>query len=164
MKIRNTVRLLLLDALNRLLLIKVDNKNVTYPDVDSATYWITVGGKIEEGETLSDAARREAFEETGLRDVQVGSLVWRGSVVLNAWGKPVLFNQNFLVARTTQTEIIRDNLSAEEQASIQAYKWWTLEELNETAEIIIPRAIGALLPPILAATYPQEPTEIDLSL
>jgi 8-oxo-dGTP diphosphatase len=42
--------------------------------------WAVPGGKVEGGEGLRVAARREVAEETGL-DVEIGDVVWVGEVI-----------------------------------------------------------------------------------
>lgn len=42
--------------------------------------WAVPGGKIEPGEEMKVAARRETAEETGL-DVEIGDVIWVGEVI-----------------------------------------------------------------------------------
>jgi len=45
-----------------------------------AGLWAVPGGKVNRGETMREAVRREVAEETGL-DVVVGDVVWVGEVI-----------------------------------------------------------------------------------
>ena len=58
---RRTVRLLVVDEADRLLLFRDSD-----PGLPGSSWWITPGGGIDPGETELDAAVRELAEETGL--------------------------------------------------------------------------------------------------
>ena len=59
---RETARVLLLDAQNRVFLLQTHFD----PEVQLPPRWLTPGGGIDPGETPRQAAARELFEETGL--------------------------------------------------------------------------------------------------
>ena len=42
--------------------------------------WAVPGGKVEHGEGMREAVRREVAEETGL-DIDVGDVIWVGEVI-----------------------------------------------------------------------------------
>ncbi|MDQ1656612.1 MAG: hypothetical protein QOD41_1695, partial [Cryptosporangiaceae bacterium] len=75
--LRPSARVVLLDADDRLLMLKLHDPSVTRgPNPITADFWLLVGGGVEPGETYEEAARREVFEETGIRDVSIGPCVW----------------------------------------------------------------------------------------
>jgi len=152
---RPTARVLLLDARDRILLMKGRLPgNTGRPGA-----WFTVGGGVEPGETIVEAAAREILEETGITDFVIGPIVWRREGVMR-FPEPRLFKEQYLVARCEGAEPTRDGWNAMERDFIDDIRWWTLAELVTTADRVVPPGLATLLPAILAGRFPVEPEVI----
>src|SRR5258707_3533090 len=74
---RRAVRVLLLDPRDRILLLQsFDPGNPA-----RGRFWYTLGGGAEDGEPPETTARREVGEEVGIRQFELGPLVWRRRTV-----------------------------------------------------------------------------------
>lgn len=69
---RKVSRLVLLDPDDRVLLM-----HGFEPEDPASTWWFTPGGGLEGDETREQAALRELAEETGIREVELGPLLWK---------------------------------------------------------------------------------------
>lgn len=162
MQPRKTVRILLLDSQDRLLLIRMHDPNVgdASGKVLARPYWVTVGGEIDTGEDIASAARREITEETGLVDVALGPPVWTTEHTLCIGGKNRLMQETFILARTARTALGRDGWTELERQVIHDMRWWSLGELQATREMIFPTSLVQHLPPLLAGHLPANPVAI----
>ena len=157
MRERPTVRVLLFDPQGRILLMK--GRLPSRPDAPGA--WFTVGGGVEPGETLAQAALREVREEAGITEVELGPVVWRRqSVYLMAGGEPRLFKESYVVARCAGGEPRRDGWNAVERRLCDDIGWWRLEDIAAMTEAVYPERLVELLPEVLAGRYPREPLDI----
>jgi 8-oxo-dGTP pyrophosphatase MutT (NUDIX family) len=157
MRVRHTARVLLLDPDGRILLMKGRLPSAA----DGPGFWYTVGGGLDEGESLAQAAAREVVEETGLTDVVLGAVVWRDDVILeDLQGEVRLFRQLYIVARTAGGALSRAGWQDYEHRLTDEVRWWTLEELQLTDDVVYPEGLAELLPDVLAGRYAAEPLVI----
>lgn len=164
MNIRDTVRILLLNKKKELLLICIEDPNIISVDGKKHNrFWFTVGGKIDQNETILEAAKRELFEETGIKkeNAVFGPIVWYGEVELQTRDKFILFKEKFMIVNTDQININPSNLSENEKSLIKAFEWFSLEKIINHEDVIFPIALKDYLPDILQGNYPINPIKID---
>jgi 8-oxo-dGTP pyrophosphatase MutT (NUDIX family) len=164
--IRNAVKVLLLNEQDELLVLHFDDPRFYIVDgIYRGPVWALVGGKIEEGESLEEAALREIYEESGIapEEVELGPVVWFGEFTLTISGKITCFKERFLVARTRQSAVTLDHLMPEEKPVVKKLSWLSLARIQQSEEIIYPVLLPEHLPAIIAGNYPAEPVEIDLT-
>jgi 8-oxo-dGTP pyrophosphatase MutT (NUDIX family) len=160
----NSVKLILLNAKNELALMYADDGGIRDADGNyGGHFWFMVGGKIEAGETLLEAAKRELFEETGIggADVEFGPEVWKNSVDLLVNGNLTTIRQRFVVARTRAMALDLSHLTDEEKLAIKAIRWFSLEDMGKCKEKIYPLFLPEYLPDIISRNYPAQVIEID---
>ena len=155
--IRPTARVVLLDPDNRLLLMR--GRLPSEPDGPS--FWFTVGGGLEPGESLFEGAAREVREETGLMDVALGPVIWRDEIVLpDPDGRPQLLRQEYILARTGGGELSRAGWRQLEHDFVDDLRWWTLAELRQTGERLYPEGLAELMADVLAGRIATPPLVI----
>ena len=155
--IRNTVRVLLLNDKNEILLIRI--KKTENP------FWFTVGGGIDEGESLEEAAFREIYEETGITkdQVKLGPIVWKGELDYPADDNQLMrHKQKFIVAKTQKTKVYAAQPTEWEKKFAGEMSWFSLEKIKKSKETIFPKQLQKHLPDIISEKYPQKLIDIHL--
>ncbi|GAA3187101.1 NUDIX hydrolase [Dactylosporangium siamense] len=149
---RRAARVLLLDPAGRVLMLHGWD-----PARPSHTYWFTVGGGVEPGESLLDAAVREAFEETGLRfdPAALEGPVRTDTVTFPFDGAWYSQEQSFFVARALETVIDLSRLNEVEQGCIDEARWWSAADLDATDERFYPPDLPSLLRSLLPSPLPS---------
>jgi 8-oxo-dGTP diphosphatase len=143
MRRRPSSRLLITDRSNRVLLFRFKYHRGPLAGQD---YWATPGGALEAGESFADAARRELFEETGILTDTVGLPVAEGEFAFRLLdGEYVLAQERFFLIRATAQTISRDHWTPLETEVMVDHRWWSVEELTSTSEVVYPETLVTIL-------------------
>ncbi|MEV6964520.1 NUDIX domain-containing protein [Hamadaea sp. NPDC051192] len=150
-KIRRAARVLLLDADDRVLMLKIhDPSAVRGPGrLPSMDFWLLVGGGLNPEESYEEAARREVFEETGITDLVLGPCILRQEkVVENPYGELQHVKQQVFVGRVPSgVPVSFDGHEPLEASAILGYEWFTHAQVlaREPHETFVPLGLGKLM-------------------
>lgn len=162
---RPTARLLPFSPDGRLLLVRMHDPNVGGPEghVLSEAYWVTVGGAVDEGETLEEAARRELREETGLDETnaRLGPPVWYTEHVLTVHGEKRLLQETFFMAEALATELTHRGLEESEREAILTMTWWEPAALLAGRDTVFPTSLRKHLPALMRGEIPDRVLHIE---
>jgi 8-oxo-dGTP pyrophosphatase MutT (NUDIX family) len=149
----------LINGEDRVLLLDV---NFELGKPDGGHGWITPGGGVDDGEELAAAAVRELFEETGLR-VPVdglGAHIAFASGLAESGAVAGRFRDDYFMHRVARHNLHLGGMLDYEVANLRGVRWWSVDELANTTEQIVPSTLLGLLRRLLDGDVPREPIEL----
>lgn len=136
--LRCASRVLLLDEADRFLLFR-------YAPGGMDPFWFPPGGACEPGEDYLSAARRELFEETGIRadPVPLGRITEFDYTTTD--GTHARAVEHWFHWRTAVTRIDTSGHTEVERRFMTEHRWLTIADLPGWAETIYPQDIASLV-------------------
>jgi 8-oxo-dGTP pyrophosphatase MutT (NUDIX family) len=141
--IRQAARVLLLDGADRVLLFR--GYDPARPDLGS--WWFTVGGGVDEGESVREAAARELLEETGLAlaPESFSGPLYREYAEFSIAGTDYFQDNEFYAVRVTHHDVDISRFTELETTFVVEHRWWSKEELRTTSDTVYPECLPDLL-------------------
>ena len=144
---RNAARVIIIDADHSVLLFR--GGDPARPEV--GTWWFTPGGGVEPGESPLDAAKRELFEESGLRVDELFGPIHARDTEFEFNGAVVRQHEEYFYAFVPRSVVSHDRWTALEQEALVESRWWTLDEIVGADATIYPVELLGLVRDILRA-------------
>jgi ADP-ribose pyrophosphatase YjhB (NUDIX family) len=140
LRIRAAGRVILLDPDDRVLLMRYDD------GPPNGVHWSTPGGGLNSGEDYVSGAARELAEETGWHDIVLLGEIHQRTHTMEYDNAIVRQVERFFLARTSQPKREITGVEAmHARDGIATWRWWTLAELDSTAEAIWPAELPDLI-------------------
>ncbi|WP_410630924.1 NUDIX hydrolase [Amycolatopsis sp. cmx-4-83] len=151
--LRVGARVLLLNPADEVLLIHARD-----PDDPGHHWWELPGGGQDPGEKLEDTARREIAEETGLVLDAIGRKLWTRESRFTYRGRQHHRLDHVYLARTDDTAPqVALRHSANERVGLIDRRWWSIDELSQCADKLLPAELPDLLYALLDDCFPAAP-------
>lgn len=159
---RTSARVVLLDESGAVLLLRGSDPALGEP---APKWWFTVGGEVQQGERLAEAAARELAEETGLRVAPADMVgpVWRRDQVFEFNGSLIDSEEFYFVYRTRRFEPSRTGRTELERSYIHGHRWCDaadIAQLVAAGETVYPMQLSGLLTDAAALAGGRAPGQL----
>jgi 8-oxo-dGTP pyrophosphatase MutT (NUDIX family) len=149
---REAARVLLLDASDRVLLI-------AHLPGDGRRVWTAPGGGLDPGETHEQAAARELREEIGI-DPPLGACIWTRTARFAFRGIWLEQSERWFLVRVAESDTPDVEALPLADLATETARWWSLDELLTSDEVLAPRALARHLGALLADGPPEGPVDV----
>ncbi|GAC1443599.1 MAG: hypothetical protein NVSMB55_17580 [Mycobacteriales bacterium] len=141
--LRHAARVLLVDGAGRVLLFRGHDPGRP----EAGSWWFTVGGGVDDGESHREAAARELFEETGLA-VEPDSLtgpLHREYAEFTIAGVDYRQDNEFYAAHIDAHEVDTGGFTDLETELVLEHRWWSTADLRTTKDTVYPECLPDLV-------------------